>query len=93
MGATCYEANTIAELAKLIGLAPEVLVHTVEQYNAACREDIKFDPGVLDGKCTVGITPKRSNWAVKIETPTVPRLPDRLRHHVHLWRAQDQHQG
>ena len=75
VGATCYEANTIPELAKLIGLTPEVLVHTVEQYNAACREDIKFDPGVLDGKCTVGITPKRSNWAVKIETPPYRAYP------------------
>ena len=75
VGATCYEANTIAELAKLIGLTSEILVNTVEQYNAACREDIKFDPGVIDGKCTVGITPKRSNWAVKIETPPYRAYP------------------
>ena len=75
VGATCYQAHNIAELAKQIGLAPEVLVHTVEQYNAACREDIKFDPGMLDGKCTVGITPKRSNWAVKIEKPPFRAYP------------------
>jgi tricarballylate dehydrogenase len=75
VGAKCYEANTIAELAKLIGLTPEVLVQTVEQYNAACREDIKFDPGMVDGKCTDGITPKRSNWAMKIETPPYRAYP------------------
>ena len=75
VGAKCYEANTIAELAKQIGLSPEVLVQTVEQYNAACREDIKFDPGVVDGKCTIGIAPKRSNWAMKIETPPYRAYP------------------
>jgi tricarballylate dehydrogenase len=75
VGAKCYEANTIAELAKLIGLAPEVLVHTVEQYNAACRDDIKFNAGMVDGKCTVGIVPKRSNWAMKIEAPPYRAYP------------------
>ena len=70
------EANTIAELAKLIGLAPEVLVHTVEQYNAACREDIKFDPGAWStANAPIGITPKRSNWAMKIETPPFRAYP------------------
>jgi tricarballylate dehydrogenase len=68
-GATGYEAPTVGELAKKIGLPPEVLVHTVEEYNAACREDIPFDPGNMDGKCTVGIAPKKSNWAVKIKKP------------------------
>ena len=58
VGATGHEAASIAELARMIGLAPEVLVHTVEEYNAACREDVPFDPGNMDGKCTVGITPK-----------------------------------
>ena len=74
-GATGHEADTIAELAQKIGLSPEVLVHTVEEYNAACREDVPFDPGNMDGKCTVGITPKRSNWAVKIEKPPFRAYP------------------
>src|SRR4029453_14048691 len=34
--ATFEEATSIAELAVKIGLAPEVLVHTVEEFNAAC---------------------------------------------------------
>jgi tricarballylate dehydrogenase len=75
VGAKGYQANAIAELAKMIGLAPEILVHTVEEYNAACREDIPFDPGNMDGKCTVGITPKRSNWATKIEKPPFRAYP------------------
>ena len=75
VGATGYEAPTIAELAPKIGLSPDVLVHTIEEYNAACREDVPFDPGNMDGKCTVGITPKRSNWAVKLEQPPFRAYP------------------
>ena len=61
--ATMIEAGTIAELAKKIGVEPAVLVHTVEEFNAACRMDIPMDPSKPDGKCTQGITPKKSNWA------------------------------
>ena len=35
--ATMFEATTIAELAQKIGIEPAVLVHTVEEFNAACR--------------------------------------------------------
>ncbi len=75
VGATMHEANTIPELAKMIGLAPEILVRTVEEFNAACDDKIPFDPGNLDGKRTSGITPKKSNWAVKIEKPPFRAYP------------------
>jgi tricarballylate dehydrogenase len=75
VGATGHEAASIAELAQKIGLSPEVLVHTVEEYNSACREDVPFDPGNMDGKSTVGITPKRSNWAVKLQQPPFRAYP------------------
>lgn len=61
--ATMMEAPTIAELARKIGVEAAVLVNTVESFNAACRSDIAIDPRKLDGKCTVGIMPPKSNWA------------------------------
>lgn len=64
--ATMMEADTIEELAKKIGLEPDVLRDTVDRYNDACRQDVPFDPRSLDGKCTEGITPKKSNWAEPI---------------------------
>ncbi len=64
--ATVFEAPTIAELAQKIGIEPAVLVHTVEEFNAACRTDVPLDPRSLDGKCTVGISPPKSNWAEPI---------------------------
>jgi tricarballylate dehydrogenase len=64
--ATMVEAPTLAELARKIGIEPAPFIRTVEEFNAACREDIAFMAGELDGKCTVGITPKKSNWAVPL---------------------------
>jgi tricarballylate dehydrogenase len=63
---TMVEAQSIAELARMIGLEPDVLVHTVDEFNKACRTDVAFDPSKLDGKSTVGITPRKSNWAMPL---------------------------
>jgi len=63
------EASTISELASKIGIEPTVLVHTVEEFNKAVRDDIPFDPSKPDGKCTVGIAPRKSHWAIRIDQP------------------------
>lgn len=62
-------ANTLEELAEALDINPQGLVETVRQFNAAVRQDIPFDPTVKDGKCTVGIDPPKSNWALPIDTP------------------------
>jgi tricarballylate dehydrogenase len=67
--ATPIEANTIEELAGKIGIEPAILSHTVKEFNSAARKDITFDPTILDGKCTEGITPKKSHWASPIDKP------------------------
>lgn len=64
--ATMVEAPTLAELAQKIGIEPEPFLRTVEEFNKACRADVAFMAGELDGKGTVGITPKKSNWAVPL---------------------------
>ena len=64
--ATMVEAPTLAELAAKIGIEPEPFLRTVEAFNAACHTDIPFMPGELDGRSTVGIRPKKSNWAMPI---------------------------
>jgi tricarballylate dehydrogenase len=73
--ATFEEAAGIPELALKIGLAPEVLVHTVEEFNAACRDDVVFDPTRPDGKKTHGLPISKSNWAGRIETPPFRAYP------------------
>jgi tricarballylate dehydrogenase len=73
--ATFEEADGIPELARRIGLAPEVLVHTIEEFNAACRDDMAFDPTRPDGKKTYGLAIPKSNWATRIEKPPYRAYP------------------
>ena len=58
--------HTLAELAPKLGIAPQVLESTVDEYNRACRP-AEFKPLVLDGAATHGLTPRKSNWAYPID--------------------------
>ena len=73
--ATFEEASTIEELAAKAGLSPDVLAHTVAAYNAAVADEVPFDASKLDGKCTRGIDPPKSNWAQKIDQPPYRAYP------------------
>jgi tricarballylate dehydrogenase len=67
---TKVTANTIEALApQLEGVDPEQFINTVREYNAAVRDDVKFDNTVKDGKSTLGVEPPKSNWAQKLDTP------------------------
>ena len=61
-------ADTLPELARRLGLDAATFERTIEQYNAACRGG-QFDHAVLDDCCTDGITPPKSHWARRIDTP------------------------
>jgi len=73
--ASFEEAADISALARKIGLAPEVLVHTIEEFNAACRDELAFDPTQPDGKKTHGLAIPKSNWANRIENPPYRAYP------------------
>ncbi|HET7876469.1 MAG TPA: FAD-dependent tricarballylate dehydrogenase TcuA, partial [Methylomirabilota bacterium] len=66
---TKAEAPTIEELARKLEIDPVGLARTVSEFNAAVLEDKPFNPSVLDGKGTRGITPPKSNWAQRVDTP------------------------
>jgi tricarballylate dehydrogenase len=65
---TKAEANTLEELAEKLEISVEGLVRTVREFNAACQPG-EFNPAILDGKSTKGITPPKSNWALPIDEP------------------------
>lgn len=65
---TKAEASSLEELAKKLDVDVDGLVTTVREFNAAVST-VPFNPTVLDGKSTVGITPPKSNWALPIDTP------------------------
>ena len=61
-------ANSLPELAEKLGLNPDTLVDTVARFNDACVEG-EFDHAVLDNCHTQGITPAKTHWARRIDTP------------------------
>jgi tricarballylate dehydrogenase len=65
---TRAEAGSLEELAKRLEIDPEGLARTVRAYNAAVQPG-EFNPAVLDGKRTAGLTPPKSNWALPLDTP------------------------
>lgn len=65
---TKVEADTIAKLAEALEVDPVALERTVDEFNAACGPET-FNPAVLDGKSTRGMTPPKSNWALPIDKP------------------------
>jgi tricarballylate dehydrogenase len=67
-------SDTIAGLAEKLGLDPQKLEATVEEFNEACGSG-DWDPVEMDGKKTSGITPPKSNWANSIETPPFYGFP------------------
>jgi len=65
---TKFEANTLEELAEGLEINPEGLVKTIEEFNAACQPG-EYNPSILDGVSTKGISPPKSNWALPIDKP------------------------
>ena len=60
--------DTLEALALEAGLPVERFLATVSTYNAACREG-SFDHTVLDDCRTEGLTPAKTHWARRIDTP------------------------
>lgn len=65
---TRAQSDTISGVAEALGIDAQALERTIREYNAACGPQA-FQPAILDGKCTQGITPPKSNWALPIDQP------------------------
>ncbi|HZR85628.1 MAG TPA: FAD-dependent tricarballylate dehydrogenase TcuA [Bradyrhizobium sp.] len=70
------KADTIAELAGKLELDPAALEKTVTGFNAAVRPGT-FDHTILDDCRTEGLTPPKTHWARKLETPPYYAYPVR----------------
>ena len=70
-------ADTLAELAKLIGVDASTLAKTVATYNAACTGDAhSFDATRRDGLAAAQtLQPPKSNWARAISVPPFLAYP------------------
>src|SRR5260370_41903688 len=70
------EAGSIAELAAKFELDPAALEKTIADVNAAVKPGT-FDHTILDDCRTEGLTPPKSHWARRIETPPYYAYPVR----------------
>jgi tricarballylate dehydrogenase len=61
-------ASSIRELAAALGLAPDALDRTVAAFNAAVKPGT-FNHRALDDCRTEGLSPGKSHWAQRIDTP------------------------
>jgi tricarballylate dehydrogenase len=62
------EARTIRELAGLLTLCADALDATVDQFNRSCVEG-SFDHTRLDNCHTRGLSPDKTHWALKLDSP------------------------
>jgi tricarballylate dehydrogenase len=63
-------ANTLAELVSVLDdVNAQAALKEIQNYNAAVRTDIAFNPNVKDGRRTEGLAVPKSNWANTIDTP------------------------
>ena len=74
-----YRGDTIEEVADAMGLEPGQAAAAVAEFNRAVPGDAAalFDPSGLDGLATTGITPPKSNWAQRVDSPPYFGVPAR----------------
>ena len=65
---TKVTADTIEDLAAQLEVPVEALTRTVGEFNRACQPG-KFNPAILDGVATRGLTIDKTNWALPIDQP------------------------
>lgn len=70
------EGGSIAELAARLELDPAALEKTITGFNAAVRPGT-FDHTILDDCRTEGLTPPKTHWARRIDTPPYLAYPVR----------------
>lgn len=70
--ATMASADSLDELAQALGIEPQNLGETIDEYNAAVQWDRieEFNPSTLDGVSTTDrVWPMKSNWALPFDSP------------------------
>ncbi len=70
-----YQADTLEALASQLGLDARVFVDTVTEFNRGAAGNTELRMERLDGNCTRGIAPQKSNWAMPIDQPPFYGLP------------------
>ncbi len=76
--ASSIEADTLEELVdKMDGVDKKQTLETILNYNNAVDSEVEFDPTILDGKSTIGLSLNKTNWANKLDHPPFKAFPVR----------------
>ena len=67
-------APDVVTLGKKLGFDGAAASRTIAAFNQACRPG-NFDPKILDGLATENLTPRKSNYAVPLDTPPFHAYP------------------
>jgi tricarballylate dehydrogenase len=70
-----YRADSLEALASQLGLDCGTFVNTVSEFNRAAAGNTEAEMQHLDGRCTRGLAPPKSNWALPIDRPPYYGLP------------------
>jgi tricarballylate dehydrogenase len=70
-----FQAQSLQGLAHALELDDMVFTETVDTYNRATAGNSNIRTDMLDGVCTRGIDPPKSNWAFPIDRPPFYGLP------------------
>ena len=62
---TKVTSDSIEGLARELEIDHSALTQTIDEFNAACRPG-DFNPSILDGVTTNGLSPNKTNWALPI---------------------------
>ena len=70
-----FSASSPAALADQLRLDPRVFADTIAEFNRAAARNTEIRMDRLDGACTQGVAPPKSNWALPIDRPPYYGLP------------------
>jgi len=74
--ASFVEADTLVDLtSKLNGVDAARALHTIQEFNKAVDPANAFDPTILDGRCTTGLSLDKTNWANALDAPPFKAFP------------------
>ncbi len=74
--ASFVEADTIEALVqKMDGINKKQTLETILSYNNAVDHTVNFDPTILDGKATKGLSLNKTNWANTLDRPPYKAYP------------------
>jgi len=74
--ASAVEADTLSELvSKLDGVDAARALATIQEFNHSVDPANAFDPTILDGRSTAGLSIDKTNWANALATPPFRAYP------------------